>query len=162
MSNFIKKQTVTSWILCGSIVAGLVAFIIFLVNSCSGYYAGSSIDALTLTFSILYLVGAIALFICKDLISKLGKAGNWIETAAYLVLALFLSLAVVFLINSRTELAGDVYFIPGMSTDAKESAITVSFVALAFYIISFIALVVCGFRSNRAAPAEHTSAESAK
>ncbi len=161
MSNFIKKQTVTSWILCGAIVTGIIAFIIFLVNSTTGYYQGTTIDPLTLTFSILYLVGAIALFACKDLIQKCGKWASWIETAAYIVLALFISLAIVFLISSRTELTGDVYFIPGMSTDAKESTLNLSFVCLAFYIVSFICLAVCGFRNNLAAPSHEEAHEEA-
>ncbi len=151
MSNFIKKQTITSWILLGSIVTGIIAFILFLVNSTSGFYQGTTIQPVTLWLTIVYLIIGIALFICKDIIhEKCGKWSSWVETGIYIILTVCISLAIVFLISSRTELCGDVYFIPGMSTDVKESTFNGSVVCLVFYIISFICLAVCGFRKNLA------------
>ena len=52
MLAWVKKQSVSSWVAIGAAVLTLVAMIIYIANSTTGYMTGSKMDALPVVFSV--------------------------------------------------------------------------------------------------------------
>ena len=131
--SFKEKQTVGSICLLTSIILALIGFIIFVINSTTGYLAGSQINLGTLILSIVALVFGTLLFLFKDSTEKY-------DTLISIVIGLLLSISVCLFIYSRINLAADVWFIPVNYPDAEETALWVSIVGVVFYILSIISL----------------------
>lgn len=131
--SFKEKQTVGSICLLTSIILALIGFIIFVINSTTGYLAGSQINLGTLILSIVALVFGTLLFLFKDSTEKY-------DTLISIVIGLLLSISVCLFIYSRINLAADVWFIPVNYPAAEETALRISIVGVVFYILSIISL----------------------
>lgn len=133
--SFKEKQTAGSYCLLSSIGLALIGFIIFVINSTTGYLAGSAINLGTLILSIIAIVFCTLLYIFKDSTEKY-------DTLISIVIGIFLSCAVCLFIYSRINLAADVWFIPVNYPEAEETSLMVSIVGVAFYILSIITLAI--------------------
>ena len=91
--SFKEKQTVGSICLLTSIILALIGFIIFVINSTTGYLAGSQINLGTLILSIVALVFGTLLFLFKDSTEKY-------DTLISIVIGLLLSISVCLFIYS--------------------------------------------------------------
>lgn len=131
--TFKEKQIKGSICLLVSIILALIGFIIFVVNSTTGYLAGSQINLGTLILSIIAIVFGTILFFFKDSTEKY-------DTLISIVIGLLLSVSVCLFIYSRISLAADVWFIPVNYPEAEETALMISIVGVAFYVLSIISL----------------------
>ena len=142
MLDWIKKQSIASWVLVGAAVLALIAMIIYIVNSTTGILAGTQMSALPIVFTI------IAILLMAGIVATAGKLNHWIVTVAMIVAVVFLSVSFCTLIGARTDIAGDQWFIPGMDTPEKGACLNGSIVGVVFYGISMLAVIVSAFMGN--------------
>ena len=77
-----------------------------------------------------------------------GKLNHWVITVVMLAVVVLLSVSLAVMINARTDVAGDQWFIPGMATAEKVACLNVAIGAAVFYVISIIAVVVTAVTSK--------------
>lgn len=138
MLNFFKKLNTASWLVFGSAVAGLVATIIFLVSSTTGFLAGQPVDALITVFSFLALAIAVCTVVFYNRLHKFADIG----LAAIVVL---LIVCIVRLVLIRVNIFEDVYFIPVNYPKAQGVACNVTIAAAVFYVISLGCVIASSF-----------------
>ena len=131
----LKKFTKNTYVVLGSAVVLLIAFIIAVVSGTTGYMAGKAINGLIVAFSL------IALIILAALPFVSSKIGNILLVAAGALIAV----TTCVLIWDRVSLAADVWFIPVNYPEAEEAALNVSIVGAVFYLISFVGVCVSSF-----------------
>lgn len=98
MSVFFKKQTVASYSLLASFVLGLIGFIIYLVNSTTGFLAGQPVDALLIALTIVALLLIVLEFTLHDKLEMF----NGVSMMLYWLLSVFSSLCLA-VYSSITE-----------------------------------------------------------
>ena len=135
MLDWIKKQSIASWVLAGAAVLALIAMIIYIVNSTTGILAGTQMSALPIVFTI------IAILLMAGIVATAGKLNHWIVTVAMIVAVVFLSVSFCTLIGARTDIAGDQWFIPDMDTAEQGKCLNVAIASVAFYVLSVIAVI---------------------
>ncbi|HIU70372.1 MAG TPA: hypothetical protein IAC60_02140 [Candidatus Enterosoma merdigallinarum] len=135
----LKKFTKNTYVVLGSAVVLLIAFIIAVVSGTTGYMAGKAVNGLIVAFSLIALIILAALPFVS---SKIGK----IPTDILLVAAgALIAVTTCVLIWDRVTLAADVWFIPVNYPEAEEAALNVSIVGAVFYLISFVGVCVSSF-----------------
>lgn len=142
MSVFFKKQTVASYSLLASFVLGLVGFIIYLVNSTTGFLAGQPVDALLIALTIVALLLIVLEFTLHD---KLEMFNGVINDVILIAIGVLFAVSCCLFINDRVSLAADVYFIPVNYPAAEESALNVGIVGVVFYALAMIASSIAAF-----------------
>lgn len=142
MSVFFKKQTVASYSLLASFVLGLVGFIIYLVNSTTGFLAGQPVDALLIALTIVALLLIVLEFTLHD---KLEMFNGVINDVILVAIGVLFAVSCCLFINGRVSLAADVYFIPVNYPAAEQSALNVGIVGVVFYALAMIASAVAAF-----------------
>lgn len=145
--SFKEKQNSGSVSLLLSVIFALIGFIIFIINSTTGYLAGSQIDTGTLILSIIAIVFGTLLFLFKDSMKRY-------ESLIAITVGVLLSTAVCLFIYSRINLAADVWFIPVNYPEAEETALMVSIVGVAFYVLSIVALAISTILGIEAKPSK--------
>lgn len=140
MKKIFEKQTVWTWILCGSFLALLIGFILFIVNSTTGYLAGKTVAVLPLILSIIALLDILFIFFFGDKVEKF--TGFFVFAAAVLIAVSFAAIC-----WSRESIVADVGgFIPGITRPQAEYATWHgSIVVLVFYGISFVCAAISSF-----------------
>jgi hypothetical protein len=138
MLNFFKKLNVASWLAFASVLAVLVAVIIFLINSTTGYLAGQPVDMLITLFSFLAAAVIVCTVVLYNRFSKFADIG-------LAVAVVFLIVCIVRLVLIRTIIFEDVYFIPVNYPKAQGVATIVTIVAAVFYLISLGCLIASSF-----------------
>ena len=141
MLNFIKKYSISGYIFFSSLVVLLISFIIFIVNSTSGYLAGKTVDPLTLSLLIISLCLGFALFFLEDKARK-------ISPIVIAIIALLIGVSFCSFVYARLSLFADVYFIPVNYPAAEEASLNVALVGIIFILISFIGCVSSLFIGN--------------
>lgn len=142
MLAWVKKQSVSSCVAIGAAVLTLVAMIIYIANSTTGYMTGSKMDALPVVFSVISIV------LLAALVATSGKLNHWVITVVMIAVVVLLSVSLAVMINARTDVAGDQWFIPGMATAEKGACLNGAIAAAVFYVISIIAVVVTAVTSK--------------
>lgn len=137
--NFIKKQTVFGWITLAAAVLGLIAMIIYIVTSTTGYMAGQPVSALPIVFTIIAVLGLGAMFALAD---KLDKR---IVGAILFVIDVLLAVSLCLFVVDRVQLFADIYFIPVNYPEGEGSALNSSIVGMVFYALALVCVVVTGF-----------------
>lgn len=145
--SFKEKQKNGSVSLLLSVIFAVIGFIIFIINSTTGYLAGSQIDIGTLILSIFAIVFGTLLFLFKDSMKRY-------ESLIAITIGILLSTAVCLFIYSRISLAADVWFIPVNYPEAEETALMVSIVGVAFYVLSIVALAISTIVGIEAKPSK--------
>ncbi len=126
-----------SWVLA------LVALIIYLVVSTTGYFAGATPNAMVVTFSILFLLLNCAYIAFGE---KLGK----FDFVAIFALAASLLVVLVFFIFDKEEVIGNM-LVPVNHPEAEVNAATTSIVGVVFVAMSILALCVASFLGDKKA-----------
>lgn len=140
MLNWLKKLGVDGYASILGAVFSLVAMIIYIANSTTGYLAGSSMNALPVVFAIL----AIILFIVKVALPE-KLQNHWVESFLLLAAVVLLSVSIAVFVDARTDVAGNQWFIPGMATDAQGACLSGAIAGVVFYVLAVLAGVVAGF-----------------
>lgn len=138
--NWIKKQTVSSWLVILAALLTLIALIIHCVNSTTGYYLNQSVDALPLVFDI------IVILLLAGIVATQGKVSHWIVSVALIVVVVFLSVSLCNLINARTDAAANEWFIPETSADpTRGESLNLAITCAVFYVLAILATMVVAF-----------------
>lgn len=140
MLNWLKKLGVAGYASILGAVFSLVAMIIYIVNSTTGYLAGSSVNALPIIFAIL----AILLFVVKVALPE-KLQNHWLDSFILLAAVVLLSVSICVFVDARTDVAGNQWFIPGMATDAQGACLSVAIAGVVFYVLAVVAAIVAGF-----------------
>lgn len=130
-----KRITTSSIVYLVSIILALVGFIIYLVNSTTGYLSGSQLNNWIVVLSIIAIILGLLLFVFRN--SMEGY-----ESIVMIVIGVLLAVSVCLFIDERKSLAADVYFIPVNFPQSEADALNVAIVGVAFYIVSIITLVI--------------------
>ena len=130
-----------------AIVGALAGLIVYIVTSTTGYLAGGGISALLIAMTVVALLVLAADIFLKD---RLGAVAR--DLALLGSLALIAASFALFIL-ARVPLAADVYFIPVNYPQAEETALNISLVGLALYLIAVLALLIESFSARRAATA---------
>lgn len=138
MKNLLAKQTRFSYAAAAGALLCLLAFIVYLINSTTGYLAGTALDPLVILFSLLAFACGLAMFLLGE---KLGRFAGF----GYLAMGVFLSLSIAALILSRQQIVADIYFIPVNHPVAEEATFGGSVAALLLYLLAFLAAVYATF-----------------
>lgn len=139
MLNWIKKQSIAVWLVLAAAVFAIVAVIIYSINSTTGVMQTIELDVAPIVYSV------IAIVLLAGIIAANGKVPQWVISAAMVVIVVFLTLSLCGLIENRTDIAGDQWFIPGLDTPEKGACLSQAIVGVVFYALSIIALVVSAF-----------------
>lgn len=142
MLNWVKKQGAAAWVACAAAVLALVAMIIYIANSTTGYLAGRGMNAIPVVFSIL------SILLLAAAVAVSGKVSRYVTDAILLIVTVLLSVSLAVFIAGRTDVAGDQWFIPGMATDAKGACLSGAIVGVVFYGISILAVLATGFMGS--------------
>lgn len=137
MRYFVKKQTVAGWLTLASFLLGLISFLIYLINATTGYFADGGVDGWVLTFYLLYIVAAVAFVLFA------GKS-KWLDSGFYLLIAIFLVLAMCFTISQRAEPIGDM-LVPVNHPSGEIKAVKWVLTAIILNGVSFLVLTIASF-----------------
>lgn len=139
MLNWIKKLSISAWISLGAAIVALIAMILYVDNSTTGVMQGVPLVTLPIWFSVIAMLLLLALFAIGD------RLPAWVASLMMLVAVVFLTVCICSLINNRTDIAGDQWFIPGMDTPEKGACLNGAITCVVFYGISILAVIVAGF-----------------
>lgn len=142
MLEWIKKQGVATWVLLAGAILTVVSMILYIVNSTTGYFAGSDVNALPIVFSVIAV-----LLICA-IIAFSGKINHAVFDVLLVVIAVLLAVCIAQFIMGRTDVAGDQWFIPGMESDEKGACLNGAIVGVVFYCISALTVIAAAFVAN--------------
>lgn len=142
MRNKIKsKLTVRNILLLASALFALIGWIIYLVVSTTGYFAGGKPNAVVVTLSIFFLLGICAFVAFDDKLKKF-------DTLFFFVFAAFIILSFTFFVLDKEEVIGD-RRIPVNHPIKEIQAVKASITGIVFYLISFLLLTVSSFFSGK-------------
>ncbi len=137
--KLIKQQNVFGWITLASALVALIAMIIYIVSSTTGFLAGSVVNSTP----IILTVFAIAILVASALLSD--KIDGRITGAMLFVAVVLNSVSVCLFVVSRIQIIADVWFIPVNYPETEGTALSISLAGIIFYLISIAATCVAGF-----------------
>lgn len=138
MKKFLAKQTIWSYLLLASTILLIPGFIIFLVNSTTGYLAGSNLSALVTSLTIIALLMGILMPIFGK---KLGKFVG----IGYLLIAAMVAISIAGIAWSVEGVVADIFFIPVNYPESENTTWALAITSLVFYLLSFIAATAACF-----------------
>jgi hypothetical protein len=161
MTEFVKKQSVGTWITFAGLILSIIAFIIYGVNVTSaGYFRQATIGSVVVfsVFEIIFLVAIIALAQLKfD-----GVIGLVVEIASgvlKILATLFPMLALVAFLDGRIDGISYIYFsneeiLATIQTSDNLSSASTAITGIVFYAITWIVALVAAFFSLNKKTAE--------
>lgn len=142
MANWVKNQSAAAWVSIFAGVMAIVGLIIYIVNSTTGYLGSTQMNALPVVFTIL------AVLLIAAMVAAGNKASHWVSYIILLAVIVLIAVSVSVFVSTRTDVAGDQWFIPGMDTPEKGACLNGSIVGVVFYGISMLAVIVSAFMGN--------------
>ena len=109
--------------------------IIYIVNSTSGFLAGSPIDALVIIAPLVAILGSVALFLFSV------KLDERLVGFATFLIGMLLALACVQFVVGRVDAIGDLLN-PIPHYEAEISAINTAVTGIVFYVVTMIVYIV--------------------
>ena len=142
MANWVKNQSAAAWVSIFAGVMAIVGLIIYIVNSTTGYLGRTQMNALPVVCTI------VAVLLIAAMVAAGNKASHWVSYIILLAVIVLLAVSVSVFVSTRTDVAGDQWFIPGMDTPEKGACLNGSIVGVVFYGISMLAVIVSAFMGN--------------
>lgn len=150
--EFVKKQSVSTWVSLGACLLGIVAAIIYGVNIAKpGYFMDMSVTAVVVCsiLAIIFLAGIIALAQFK-FDGVIGKVLDVIADALKIVVPVLLAIALITLISNRVEGLSYLYFsnpdvLATIQTPANMSSASTAIASFVMYGIAMVAAMVAAF-----------------
>lgn len=130
-----------------ALVGAIAGLAVYLVTSTTGYMAGQGVSVAAIALSV---VAIVALIVKIVLGSRLGDVLNDVLTVGSE--ALLIGGFALFVL-ARVRLAADIYFIPVNYPASEETALNISVIGVACYLIAIIALIVKAFTAKDVARA---------
>lgn len=138
MKKILAKQTIWSYLLLAASIILIPGFIIFMINSTTGYLYGSKLSALVVCLSLLGIIGGILLAIFGD---KLGKFAG----VGYLLVAACAAISIAGIVWSVEAVAADIFFIPVNYPASEDTTWALAITSIVFYAIAFVAATTACF-----------------
>ncbi len=138
MKKLLEKQTIWSYLLLASSILLIPGFIIFMINSTTGYLYGSKLSVLVVCLSIIGIIGGIALSAFGD---KLGKFAG----IGYVLIAACAAISIAGIAWSVEGVAADIFFIPVNYPASEDTTWALAITSIAFYAVAFIAATIACF-----------------
>ncbi|BAM48409.1 hypothetical protein [Amphibacillus xylanus] len=135
----IKNMTKSGLAICVAIITAFVGLILYIITSTTGYLAGSVLDPLPIIFTV------VAIILACLLVGVKNKFSSFLIDLSVFATAVLLIASFSLFVLGRISLAADVYFIPVNYPEAEETALNISIVGLASYMISIISMIVVAF-----------------
>ena len=139
MLDWIKKQSVASWLLVLGAIFGLVAVIIYGVNSTTGVMSTIQLDTLPIILSVIAIVLLAGMFAVND------KVPEWVISVLMVVVVVFFAVSIGNFIFNRTDIAGNQWFIPGLDTPEQGACLNGAITGIVFYVLAIASVVVSAF-----------------
>lgn len=137
--DFFKKQSIAFYVLIAAVIFTLIALIIYLNNSKGAYYDDT--NALIVTFSIFAMIFIIALAVLPNFVGDKNYLSLLLVGAA-----VFLAVAVVTYLQSRTTLMGYLWFSDlEANNPIAVTAMNQTVTSWVFYGLAIAAVIACGF-----------------
>ena len=139
MKKVINKSNLILW--CAAIAA-LVGMIIYIVTSTTGYLATAVMNPTPIICTIIAIVVAVLAAVGEEKIHPI------VYDAMILLINVLLLVSFYRFILGRVSLAADVYFIPVNYPASEATALHISIVGAALYLIADIVMIVAAFSKN--------------
>lgn len=138
MKKILAKQTIWSYLLLAASILLIPGFIIFMINSTTGYLYGSKLSVLVVCLSLLGIIGGILLVLFGE---KLGKFAG----IGYVVIAACAAISIAGIAWTVEGVAGDIFFIPVNYPASEDTTWALAITSLVFYGLSFVAATAACF-----------------
>lgn len=136
--NFLKKLNLADYIQCGTFLLLLVSFIIYMVNSFTGYMADYGVGPIVILFSILALLGLVANILFGK---KLGKWRGYVTMAIAVLIAVCMGVYAV----EKADVFGNAFFVPVNHSDMEMAAASTALVGVIFYAVTALVQAAATF-----------------
>lgn len=153
MINFIKRQTIGSWLVLAGALLALVSVIIFLVNATTGYFRSLPMVGWIPVCSFIAIVLAVLSIVFANKLKRFADIG-------VIVAVILLCLSLGLFIMDRVEIFGDVWFMSLVlpPSEAEIAAADGAITGIVFYAVSILVLVASSFFKLLNLPAEEQAA----
>lgn len=138
MKKLLAKQTIWSYLLLASTILLIPGFIIFLVNSTTGYLAGSKLSALVVTLTILAFLVGILMPVFGEKLRKFAGIGA-------LLIAVMVGISIAGIAWTIEGVAADIFFIPVNYPESENATWALGLTSVIFYLLSFLSATVACF-----------------
>ncbi len=138
MKNFLAKQTIWSYLLLGATILLIPGFIIFMVNSTTGFMKGSALSPLVVSLSIIAFLLGIAL-------AAFGEKAGKFAGIFYLLFAAMIAISIAGIAWSVESIVADIFFIPVNHPESEDTSWALAVTSLVFYSLSFLAATASCF-----------------
>lgn len=138
MKKLLAKQTIWSYLLLASTVLLIPGFIIFLVNSTTGYLAGSKLSALVITLTVLALIVGIIMPLFGEKLHKFSGIGA-------LLIAVMVGISIAGIAWTIEGVAADIFFIPVNYPESENGTWALGVTSVVFYLLSFLSAMAACF-----------------
>ena len=139
MTERIKKQGKAAYFILAAVVFAIIGFIVYVVNSTTGYMAGKSVNGLIVVFTLAAIVGlAVTVVFANTLDNKLVDL--------LLVLSGALAIAGLSLfIMDRVSIIADIYFLPVNYPESEATTMNSALVGFGLYLLTIVMTAAAAF-----------------
>ena len=149
--DFIKKQSVSTWISVGAFIIAFVAIILFGVNASSGYFAGVG-SAPVVAFGIIALLALVVVIILAQLEfdGLVGKIVKITCDVIKIIIPMFLMICVLSFLSTRMEGLAYIFgsnqeILDTIQTPENLSSAYTAIVGFIFFGVASLATMVSAF-----------------
>lgn len=136
MKKVINKSNLILWI---AAIAALIGMIIYIVTSVTGYLADAAMNPMPIICTVIAIIIAIFAAVGEE------KVNAVVYDILIVLINVMLLVSFYWFILGRVSLAADVYFIPVNYPASEASALHISIVGAALYLVADIVMIVTAF-----------------
>ena len=136
MKKVINKSNLILWI---AAIAALIGMIIYIVTSVIGYLADAAMNPMPVICTVIAIILAGVAAVGEE------KVNAVVYDILIVLINVMLLVSFYWFILGRVSLAADVYFIPVNYPASEASALHISIVGAALYIVADIVMIVTAF-----------------
>lgn len=136
MKKVINKSNLILWI---AAIAALIGMIIYIVTSVTGYLADAAMNPMPVICTVIAIIIAIFAAVGEE------KVNAVVYDILIVLINVMLLVSFYWFILGRVSLAADVYFIPVNYPASEASALHISIVGAALYLVADIVMIVTAF-----------------
>ena len=140
MKKVINKSNLLLWI---AAIAALIGMIIYIVTSVTGYLADAAMNPMPVICTVIAIIIAIFAAVGEE------KVNAVVYDILIVLINVMLLVSFYWFILGRVSLAADVYFIPVNYPASEASALHISIVGAALYLVADIVMIVTAFAKKK-------------
>lgn len=140
MKKVINKSNLILWI---AAIAALIGMIIYIVTSVTGYLADAAMNPMPVICTVIAIIIAIFAAVGEE------KVNAVVYDILIVLINVMLLVSFYWFILGRVSLAADVYFIPVNYPASEASALHISIVGAALYLVADIVMIVTAFAKKK-------------